>query len=425
MKKRILALALTLVLLIGVLATPASAATGKEVFNYLKSIAQEGDYDSENNWYYSSFNVGSNVYYGVFYLVSQNYIEATIFNSSLEVTWRISSNPSPAYTAFILVYDDQGTKGTVNIAAGYNGSAYSSFKSFSGNTAYKSQMLEILNELLPAVVEFTRAVINDNDYTLKDLGLTGYKKCSYVHAYDKGKITQQPTCAEQGLLTYTCRVCGTTYTEAIEPTYQHKMDKGTVITEPTCTTTGLKRYCCKTCGNQMKDETLPALGHAWTYTETVSTGDSLHAGTGLYTCTRCQETKEDKLCASVVFTDMPPEGNWAHAPIDWAYFSGITAGKGEGTFAPKDTVTRAEVMTFLWVTLHRPEPETTDNPFTDVPAGKYFYKPVLWAVENNITGGTSETTFEPNASCNRAQVVTFLYKAKDILNAPQPEPETP
>ena len=82
MRKRILALTLTLVLLIGVLATPASAATGKEVFNYLKSIAQEGDYDSDSDWYYSSFQVGSNVYYGIVYLVSQNYIEATIFNSS-------------------------------------------------------------------------------------------------------------------------------------------------------------------------------------------------------------------------------------------------------------------------------------------------------------------------------------------------------
>ena len=73
--------------------------------------------------------------------------------------------------------------------------------------------------------------------------------------------------------------------------------------------------------------------------------------------------------------------------------------------------TRAQVVTFLWNALGKPEPETTENPFGDVRQKDYFYKAVLWAVENGITTGTSETAFSPKDTCTRAQVVTFLYKA--------------
>ena len=67
-------------------------------------------------------------------------------------------------------------------------------------------------------------------------------------------------------------------------------------------------------------------------------------------------------------------------------------------------------MTFLWRTAGSPEPETTEMPFTDVPAGSYYFKAVLWAVENGITRGTTETTFSPAQGCTRAQIVTFLYR---------------
>ena len=203
-------------------------------------------------------------------------------------------------------------------------------------------------------------------------------------------------------------------------TGQHRWEQTAAVLEPTCTETGLMGYRCTACGEE-KTESVPINqdNHAWSFTEVLDEADSLHACTGLYTCSRCGETKEAPLCAAEVFTDMPAEGNWAHDPIDWAYFNGITSGKSPTTFAPKDTVTRAEAMSFLWLTLGSPEPETTENPFADVKEGKYYYKPVLWAVENGITSGTSETTFGPKDPCTRAQILTFIWTA-----AGRPEPET-
>lgn len=117
---------------------------------------------------------------------------------------------------------------------------------------------------------------------------------------------------------------------------------------------------------------------------------------------------------------MPREGNWAHKPIDWAYFNGITGGKTATAFVPKDFCTRAEVVTFLWAAKNRPNPEGTDCPFTDVKQKAYYYKAMLWAVENGITGGTAADKFSPKSICTRAEVVTFLWAA---AGKPKPKRE--
>jgi len=114
-------------------------------------------------------------------------------------------------------------------------------------------------------------------------------------------------------------------------------------------------------------------------------------------------------CPGNVFTDMPPKGNWAHDAIDWAIVTGVTSGTSETTFSPNVGCTRAQVVTFLWRAAGSPEPTSTNNPFTDVTGG-YYYKAVLWAVEKNITSGTSATSFSPNSTCTRAQIVTFLWR---------------
>ena len=190
---------------------------------------------------------------------------------------------------------------------------------------------------------------------------------------------------------------------------------------PTCTEDGRKVLSCRLCKNT-KEEITPALGHAWKLTEIQSEpeeGESLHEGVGLYTCTRCNETKEGRLCADEVFTDMPADNNWAHAAIDWAYFGGVTSGKTANTFAPKATVTRAEVVSFLYKAMGSPAPAVTENPFTDVAEGKYYYNPVLWAVGAGITTGATPTSFAPRKNCTRAQIVSFLWNA-----AGKPEPVT-
>ena len=110
------------------------------------------------------------------------------------------------------------------------------------------------------------------------------------------------------------------------------------------------------------------------------------------------------------FTDVP-SGAYYEGAVIWAVKKDITSGTSATTFNPDGSCTRAQAVTFLWRAAGSPEPKSATMPFTDVPAGSYFEKAVLWAVENGITKGTSDTTFGPDASCTRAQIVTFLWRA--------------
>ena len=114
-------------------------------------------------------------------------------------------------------------------------------------------------------------------------------------------------------------------------------------------------------------------------------------------------------CPGSIFTDMPPKGNWAHDAIDWAVVHGVTSGTSPTKFSPNAGCTRAQVVTFLWRAAGCPAPTGEENPFTDV-SGGYYYDAVLWAVEEGITSGTSATKFSPNATCTRGQIVTFLWR---------------
>ena len=104
------------------------------------------------------------------------------------------------------------------------------------------------------------------------------------------------------------------------------------------------------------------------------------------------------------------EDDWFYDPVYWAVETGITTGTTDTTFSPKDDCTRAHMVTFLWRAAGSPEPNITENPFTDVSEGSCYYKAILWAVEHGITKGTSKSTFSPNAPCTRAQIVTFLWR---------------
>ncbi len=110
------------------------------------------------------------------------------------------------------------------------------------------------------------------------------------------------------------------------------------------------------------------------------------------------------------FTDVK-EGAFYYDPVLWAVSQGVTSGVSATRFAPNDPCTRAQVVTFLWRAAGEPQPTSTKNPFTDVNTSAYYYKAVLWAVENGITTGMSATSFGPNNPCTRGQVVTFLYRA--------------
>ena len=160
------------------------------------------------------------------------------------------------------------------------------------------------------------------------------------------------------------------------------------ISEPTCTEDGYLRIYCEYCGEIQEDAFYPAFGHNWSGLD----------------CLTCGTTRENP------FTDVP-EGSFYIDPVLWAVEKGITTGATATTFNPNGNCQRAAVVTFLWRAAGSPEPISTTNPFTDVKESDFFYKAVLWAVEKGITNGTSANEFSPYVECNRAQVVTFLWRA--------------
>ena len=109
------------------------------------------------------------------------------------------------------------------------------------------------------------------------------------------------------------------------------------------------------------------------------------------------------------FYDVPNDAYFYEA-VKWAVDKGITNGLSDTMFGPYESCTRAQIVTFLWRAAGSPEPKTASS-FTDVPANAYYAKAVAWAVENGITNGMTETTFAPDATCTRGQSVTFLYRA--------------
>ena len=111
------------------------------------------------------------------------------------------------------------------------------------------------------------------------------------------------------------------------------------------------------------------------------------------------------------FTDVAEESYYYDA-VNWAVAKGITSGTSATTFSPDASCTRAQMATFLWRAAGSPEPKDISNPFTDVAADAYYAKTVQWAVEQGITTGTSATTFSPDAACTRAQMATFIYRCE-------------
>ena len=111
------------------------------------------------------------------------------------------------------------------------------------------------------------------------------------------------------------------------------------------------------------------------------------------------------------FTDVPA-GSYYEDAVIWAVDKGITTGTSATTFNPNGICTRAQAVTFLWRAAGSPAAKSSAMPFADVKAGSYYETAVLWAVENGITKGTSDTMFSPDATCTRAQIVTFLWRSQ-------------
>ena len=113
---------------------------------------------------------------------------------------------------------------------------------------------------------------------------------------------------------------------------------------------------------------------------------------------------------TTAFTDVDSKAFYARA-VAWAVEQGITKGTTETTFAPDVTCTRGQIVTFLWRFKGNPAPASDESGFDDVEANAFYARAVAWAVEAGVTKGTTSTTFAPNDTCTRGQVVTFLYRA--------------
>ena len=134
-------------------------------------------------------------------------------------------------------------------------------------------------------------------------------------------------------------------------------------------------------------------------------------------CTRAQAvtflwraagSPEPKTLSS--FADVPADAYYAKA-VAWAVENGVAKGVSETLFAPDTSCTRAQIVTFLWRAQQSPA-SGGENPFADVPAAAYYYNAVLWAVENDVAKGVSETAFAPNDNCTRAQIMTLIYRCR-------------
>ena len=173
--------------------------------------------------------------------------------------------------------------------------------------------------------------------------------------------------------------------------------------------------------------------HSWSYT-TSAEPSCTEDGYSLYTCI-CGNTARDEITPTLghdytdgicticgdrdtdhkqpitnPFKDVR-EADWFFAPVLWAVENNVTGGTSPNTFSPNQSCTRAQVVTFLWAANGKPEPASMNNPFTDVSSSDWYCKAVIWAVEQGITGGISPTEFGPEQTCTRAQIVTFLYAA--------------
>ena len=228
------------------------------------------------------------------------------------------------------------------------------------------------------------------------------------HAWDSGKVTKQPTATEAGIKTFTCTRCSATKTEVI-PALSHEHSYKAVVTDPTCTAKGYTTHTCA-CGDSYVDTYVDALGHAWDSGKVTKQPTATETGIKTFTCTRCSATKTETIpagsCPSAGFTDVPGEGNWAHAGIDYCVANGLMSGVGDNLFAPKMTTTRAQIVQILYNLEGEPKVSGT-MPFTDL-TQNWYKDAVLWAYQTGVVSGTSATTFAPDLPVTREQIAVIL-----------------
>ena len=278
-----------------------------------------------------------------------------------------------------------------------------------------------------------------------------YNYVSHTHSYKD--VVTAPTCTEKGHTTHTCS-CGDSYVDTYTDPLGHDL-KDDAAVAATCTTAGTTagKHCTRcdykegmetiaALGHDLKDdaavaatcttagttagkhctrcdykegmETIAALGHAWDEGKVTKEATETTQGSMTYTCTRCPATKRDILPASglvatAVYNDVKNDTSWFYPGVQYCLSYGLMSGMGNGSFAPGEYTTRAQVAQILY-NLHGNPEVSGGTPFTDVPEGAWYQKAVTWAHSVGIVNGVTATTFSPNANITRQDFVLMLMR---------------
>ena len=244
-----------------------------------------------------------------------------------------------------------------------------------------------------------------------------------AHDWGNGVVTTAPAETTPGVRTFTCTVCSQTRTEAIPATGAHDY-RFTKNVAPTCTDGGYDLYTCSGCGATERRNLTDAAGHKWDGGTVTTAPTETTPGVRTFTCRGCDQTRTEAIpatgastctggpsCPSYGLHDVAGPDYWAHKGIDYCVRNRLMSGVGAGTFSPDTACTRAQIVKILY---NRSGNQTDYSyyylPFTDVAPGAWYYNAVAWAYCNDVTSGTSATTFTPNAAITRQQLVTFLYR---------------
>ena len=244
-----------------------------------------------------------------------------------------------------------------------------------------------------------------------------------AHVWGNGVVTTAPTETTPGVRTFTCSGCDQTRTETIPATGAHDY-RFTKNVAPTCTDGGYDLYTCSGCGATEKRNLTDAAGHKWDGGTVTTAPTETTPGVRTRTCTVCGDIREETIpatgastctggpsCPSYGLHDVAGPDYWAHKGIDYCVRNRLMSGVGAGTFSPDTACTRAQIVKILYnLSGNQTDYSYYYLPFTDVAPGAWYYNAVAWAYCNDVTSGTSATTFTPNAAITRQQLVTFLYR---------------
>ena len=262
-------------------------------------------------------------------------------------------------------------------------------------------------------------------YTCSGCGATEKRNLTDAagHKWDGGTVTTAPTETTPGVRTFTCTVCSQTRTETIPATGAHDY-RFTKNVAPTCTDGGYDLYTCSGCGATERRNLTDAAGHKWDGGTVTTAPTETTPGVRTFTCTVCSQTRTEAIpatgastctggpsCPSYGLHDVAGPDYWAHKGIDYCVRNRLMSGVGAGTFSPDTACTRAQIVKILYnLSGNQTDYSYYYLPFTDVAPGAWYYNAVAWAYCNDVTSGTSATTFTPNAAITRQQLVTFLYR---------------